>query len=106
MTEIKPGDTAVSSGYTLKVLAVHEESGLFWGLGRGGKPLTYSIASFTKVEPFFEAGKTYRYGSQRFEVEKTGEDSYGHIAFGVLQTGHSTWHFQRSFGGWEEVDVS
>lgn len=94
-----------------KVLGVYGE--LLWIEGDGRQPWTTDARNYVKVEPFFEAGKTYRPGRESqatFKVESIREDLDGEstpVAIGVNtyhEDGKSFWDVRRIFDGWEEVD--
>ncbi len=112
MTDFKPGDIVRDRGgddYTVKVLAVHEESGRFWGVNINGHlPWSYKIEQFTKVEPFFEVGKKYLRNGVTFEPVRIDTQSGGErVAYGKVNcgdTGCSYWETRRIFRNWIEVE--
>jgi hypothetical protein len=113
MTDFKPGDIVRyrRTGSTLKVLAVHKESGRFWGMPEGdGKPLTYLVEKCTKVEPFFEVGKKYvRDNGDTFEPVRIDTNSDGEkVVYGKFNYNNISgiyWVTVRVFGGWTETEA-
>jgi hypothetical protein len=115
MSAINPGDTVryvgprkVTKGDELLVLAVYEDR--FWGKTEEGKPLTYKMSDYEKVEPFFEAGKTYNCVGDTFEVRYVEEDGSGPVAIGILTSpSHrkGIWVTKRPnvFSCWDEDEV-
>lgn len=112
MTDFKPGDIVRdivrdNDYYTIKVLAVHEESGRFWGINiNEHSPWTHKIEQFTKVEPFFEVGKKYVRNDATFEPVRIDTQSnnqkvaYGKVTY--VDTGSSYWEAMRVFRYWTE----
>ena len=109
MTDLKPGDKVNWEGAERVIVAVDGKTA--WtrladfpeAMGR-----LLPLDNLKKIEPFFEAGKTYDRsgGGPRFDVEKTGEDSDGPVAVGMTTYPHSGrgyWTVRHVFDGWTEV---
>jgi hypothetical protein len=111
MVEIKAGDRVVCEvdQKTYDVLAVEGESLWIRDPLKIGAPFTVHAEYFTKVEPFFEVGKTYRNatfymdGYQHFEVLGVHERNGSKVAFGWRGHKAQEWDYNHSFDGWEEV---
>lgn len=117
MDRIEVGDTVVSKGKATpdryEVLAVHAHQ--LWLKPEGGaSALSYLVCDFEKVEPFFEAGKTYeRAGAismrtNRYVCERADTDYKGRkVAYGRYynESGLSpfVWLILSNFKGWEQV---
>lgn len=61
-------------------------------------------SDFEKFVPFFERGKTYKYGSILFRVDRILTDSKGKAAVGfdVMPDGTEFATIRREFGHWTE----